>query len=172
MREERRKLEGELAQGDVTPNNRLRAISRSSASQRKVNYAEGQAADAGARTTVDGTARGERTGKSRAGGSEGESPHSSPSSDADTQPVLGEQTVRLEAQLQSMRLAGNEERPPRQIEEAFYAASQRQASQVEHRAFASHWHKRSEAPLAQGQTPLAYREAVKQYFLSRHERDD
>lgn len=172
MREERRKLEGQPAQGEVTENNRLRAVSRNSASQREVAYAEGQAAQAGSQTSVDGPTKGEPTGKSRAGGSEGEQRQSTPTGDADTQPVLGEQTARLEAPLQWMKGARNDNRRPQETEDAFYAATQRQVVQIEYQDVVLQPRWRSEAILPTGRTPLDYREAVKRYFLTQHRREE
>ena len=49
----------------------------------------------GSQTSVSGAASGDRTGRSQAGGSEGEHPNSSPTGAGDDQPVLGERTERL-----------------------------------------------------------------------------
>jgi hypothetical protein len=172
MREEQRRLQGTPAQGEVTPNNRLRAVSRNSTRMREVAYGEGEAAEAGSQTSVDGAAVGERTGRSRSGGSEGEHPLNSPTGPADTQPVLGEQTVRLEAQLQKMRVERSDDPQRQETEETFYAATQRQASQVGYESLTAQWQVQREAALAPGHTPLSYREAVKRYFLSQHGKEE
>jgi hypothetical protein len=169
-REEKRPLQGQPMQGQVTQNNRLRAVSRNSASMREVAFGEGQAAEAGAQTSVAGVARGERTGRSRAGGSEGEHPQNNTTGDGDTQPVLGEQTMRLEAQLQKMRVEGSNERP--ETEEAFYAATQRQASGIGYDDIMTQWRTQREATIASSATPLSYREGVKRYFLIQHGKED
>jgi hypothetical protein len=168
IREEQRKLQGQATEGEVTLNNRLRAVSRNSASQRKVAYAEGEAAEAGSRTSVDGVATGDRTGKSQAGGSEGEHPFSGPAGEGDKQPVLGEHTDRLEGQLQRMRVEDAQQRE----EEARYAATQRHAAQIGYQNVEAQWRERREAPTTPGPMPLSYREAVKRYFLTEHDKEE
>jgi hypothetical protein len=172
MREENRKLQGTPTQGDVTLNNRLRAVSRNSTRMREVAYGEGEAAEAGSQTSVDGAAVGERTGRSRSGGSEGEHPQSSPTGPADTQPVLGARTARLEAQVQEMRVERSDDPQRQETEESFYAATQRQASQLGYEGVAAQSQVQREAALASSQTPMSYREAVKRYFLSQHAKED
>ncbi len=169
--EERRKITGTPAQGQVTLNNRMRAVSRVGAGMREVPYGEGEAAEGGSRTSVSGAATGERTGRSQAGGSAGEHPNSSPTGAGDDGPVLGERTERLIAQLEKMRAERGEDYKQETVEE-FYAATQRQASEVEYENVASQWRTQREAALAPGATPLSYREAVKRYFLSQHAKED
>jgi hypothetical protein len=171
-REERRKITGTPAQGEVTLNSRLRAISRAGVGMREVAYGEGEAAEAGSQTSVSGAASGDRTGRSQAGGSEGEHPNNSPTGAGDDQPVLGERTERLVAQLEKMSRARNEDSKQQDTEEEFYAATQRQASQVEYQSIAAQWRERRESVVRPGGTPLSYREAVKRYFLSQHARDE
>jgi hypothetical protein len=171
-REERRKITGTPAQGEVTLNSRLRAISRAGVGMREVAYGEGEAAEAGSQTSVSGAASGDRTGRSQAGGSEGEHPNSSPTGAGDDQPVLGERTERLIAQLEKMSSKRDEDSKPQDTEEEFYAATQRQASQVEFESIIAQWRERREAVVRPGGTPLSYREAVKRYFLSQHARDE
>jgi len=171
-REERRKITGTPAQGEVTLNSRLRAISRAGVGMREVAYGEGEAGEAGSQTSVSGAASGDRTGRSQAGGSEGEHPNSSPTGAGDDQPVLGERTERLVAQLEKMSGERNEDSKQEETEEEFYAATQRQASQVEFESIIAQWRERREAVVRPGGTPLSYREAVKRYFLSQHARDE
>ena len=171
-REERRKITGTPAQGEVTLNSRLRAISRAGVGMREVAYGEGEAAEAGSQTSVSGAASGDRTGRSQAGGSEGEHPNNSPTGAGDDQPVLGERTERLIAQLEKMSSKRDEDSKPQDTEEEFYAATQRQASQVEFESIIAQWRERRESVVRPGGTPLSYREAVKRYFLSQHARDE
>ena len=168
IREEQRKLQGNPTEGEVTLNNRLRAVSRNSAKQREVAYAEGEAAEAGSQTSVDGVATGDRQGKSQSGGSEGEHPFSGPAGEGDKQPVLGERTERLEGQLQRMRV----EDPQQREEEERYAATQRHAAKVGYESIEAHWRERREAAVTPGPMPLSYREAVKRYFLTEHDKEE
>jgi hypothetical protein len=171
-REERRKITGTPAQGEVTLNSRLRAISRAGVGMREVAYGEGEAAEAGSQTSVSGAASGDRTGRSQAGGSEGEHPNNSPTGAGDDQPVLGERTERLVAQLEKMSGKRDEDSKQQDTEEEFYAATQRQASQVEYETITARWRTQREAVVQPVGTPLSYREAVKRYFLSQHARDE
>jgi hypothetical protein len=170
--EERRKITGTPAQGEVTPDNRLRAISRAGVGMREVAYGEGEAAEAGSQTSVSGAATGDRTGKSQAGGSEGEHPTSSPTGAGDDQPVLGERTERLIAQLEKMTDERNEDSNQQESEEEFYAETQRQAARLEYDNIVAQWRIQREVVIPPGATPLSYRDAVKQYFLSQHARDE
>jgi hypothetical protein len=171
-REERRKISGTPAQGQVSLNSRLRAISRAGVGMREVAYGEGEAAEAGSQTSVSGAASGDRTGRSQAGGSEGEHPNNSPTGASDDQPVLGERTERLIGQLEKMIGEANQDSTQQDTEEEFYAATQRQAALVEDENVVVQQRAHREAVVPQRKTPLAYREAVKQYFLNQHARDD
>ena len=172
VREERRKITGTPAQGDVRLNSRLRARSRSGVGMREVAYGEGEAAEGGSRTSVSGAASGNPTGRSQAGGSEGENPNSSPTGAGDDEPVLGERTERLIAQVEKMSGERNEDSKQQETEEEFYAATQRQASQLEYESITAQWRAQREGVVSPGGTPLSYREAVKQYFLRQHAKDE
>ena len=171
-REERRNITGTPTQGEVTPNNRLRAISRAGVGMREVSYGEGEAAEAGTQTSVSGAATGDRTGRSQAGGSEGEHPNNSPTGEGDDQPVLGERTERLVAQLEKMSGERNKDSKQEESDEEFYSLTQRQSSRFGYENIIAQWRAQHEAVVEPGGTPLTYREAVKQYFLSQHAKDE
>ena len=173
-RREQKGLTGQPAQGDVTVNSRMRAVrlSRNTPGGQEVARGEGEAAEAGTQTSVEGTAMGQRAGRSRGGGSDGEHPQSSPAGESDTQPVMGEQTVRLEAQLEKMRVERDDDPQRLETEEEFYAATQRQASEVGYESITTQWRAQREAALPPSRTPLSYREAVKRYFLTQHAKDE
>jgi len=120
---------------------------------------------------VSGAATGDSTGRSQAGGSEGESPNNSPTGAGDDEPVLGERTERLIAHLEKMSGEPTDDSKQQETEEEFYAATQRQASQVELAAITALWQAQREGVVTPGGTPLSYREAVKQYFLRQHAKD-
>jgi hypothetical protein len=170
-REEKRKLAGTPAQGEIQFNPRLRALSRRSAVAQEAAQGAGEAAEAGSRTSVDGDAKGPPEGKSRAGGSSGEHPESSAAA-ADSQPVLSDQPVRLEAQLREVRVERTDDPQLQATEETFYAATQRQASQVAYESIMAQWNTQREATLPPSRTPLSYREAVKRYFLTQHGKEE
>jgi hypothetical protein len=169
--EERRKMSGTPAEGDIEFNPRMRAVHRNSAVMRDIAYATGEAAEAGAQTSVDGTAMGTPDSKGRAGGTSGEHPESS-ATDTDTLPVLGEPTVRLQAQLDKVRVEREDDPEQHATKEEFYAATQRRASQVDYESIVAQWRAQREAALASSRTPLSYREAVKRYFLTQHAKEE
>jgi hypothetical protein len=170
--EERRKIEGTPMQGAVTPNNRMRAMARNGAGMREVQFGEGEAAEGGNRASVSGAAEGERSGKSQSGGSEGESKVTAAAEEGDDGPVLGERTERLAAQLEKMAPQRRQDATKQEAVEGLYAATQRQTSEVAHQALDARWRTQREATVAPGGATLPYREAVKQYFLSQHARED
>lgn len=166
--EEQRAITGTPAEGEVTPNNRLSAISRSGAGMREVAYGEGEAAAAGSQTSVSGAATGERSGRSQAGGSEGEHPNSGDAGPGDDGPILGERTDRIIARLQKMSGDHNEDLRQQELDEEFYAATQHQAARFAYDDVIAQWLLQREVVVAPGNMPLNYREAVKQYLLSQH----
>jgi len=170
QREDKRTLQGQSVQGDVTLNNRMRAVNRNSARMREVGFGEGQAAEAGGQTSVAGVSTGSRGNRSRSGGSEGEHPLNTAAEEGDMQPVLGQATMRLEAQLQKMRVEPNDDRE--QSHDFVYVPTNRQVSALDAQNIAAQWRAQREAALQSRATPLAYREGVKRYFLQQHAKED
>ncbi|MGH8632483.1 MAG: hypothetical protein ACREU7_17185 [Burkholderiales bacterium] len=170
--EERRKMAGTPAEGDPEFNPRMRAVNRGGVSMREMKFAAGEAAEAGARTSVDGHAMGPPDGKGRSGGSSGEHPESSYNAAPDMQPVLGAPSVRLEVQLRQVRVERSDDPEQDATREEFYAETQRRASQLGYESLDVHWRTQREVALRPGQTPLSYREAIKRYFLTRHGREE
>jgi hypothetical protein len=171
-REEKRRIRGTQAQGEIQFNPRLRALTRRSAASQEIAQAAGEAAEAGSQTSVDGDAKGAPDdSKSRSGGSSGEHPESSATA-TDSQPVLGEQAVRLEVQLREVRVERTDDPQLQATEESFYAATQRQASEVAYERIVTQWRAQREATLPPGRMPFSYREAVKRYFLIQHGREE
>jgi hypothetical protein len=171
-REEKRRIRGTQAQGEIQFNPRLRALTRRSAASQEIAQAAGEAAEAGSQTSVDGDAKGAPDdSKSRSGGSSGEHPESSATA-ADSQPVLGDQAVRLEVQLREVRVERTDDPQLQATEESFYAATQRQAAEVAYESIVTQWRAQREATLQPGHTPFSYREAVKRYFLTQHGREE
>jgi hypothetical protein len=169
--EERRKITGTPAEGDVELNPRMRAVTRTGVAMREVQYAAGEGAEAGPQTSAEGNATGQADGKGRSGGSSGEHPEASFTNAFDPTPVLGAPTVRLEVQLQKVRVERADDPEQEATKEEFYAETQRRASQVEYESAAVQWRAQRETLLQPGQTPFAYREAVKRYFLTQHGRE-
>lgn len=166
--EERRRITGTPAEGDPEFNPRARAVNRSAVAMRELKYAAGEAAEAGAQTQVDGPAMGPPDGKGRSGGSSGEHPESSFSTDFDPTPVLATPTERLEVKMQRVRVERTGDPEQEATQEEFFAETQRRASQVQYESLEMQWRARREDVLEPGRTPLSYREAVKRYFLTQH----
>jgi hypothetical protein len=173
IREEQRKLNGQPAEGEVTANPRARAVSPATAKPgEEIVHGEGQAAQADARTSIDGDAKaGNDKAKSRAGGTDGKYRESTTAGEADPHPLFSEPTVRLEAQLQKVRAEGTDD-PQQATEETLYAATRRQVSKVEYADITAQWKTQRDAALPQSRTPLSYREAVKRYFLTEHGKEE
>ncbi len=169
--EERRKITGTPAEGEVTPNNRLSAISRSGAGMREVAYGEGEAAAAGSQTSVSGAATGERSGRSQAGGSEGEHPNSGEAGPGDEGPILGQRTDRIVARLEKLCGDRNEDLRQQELDEEFYAETQHQAARFAYDDVVAQWLLQREVVVVPGSMPMNYREAVKQYLLSQHAKE-
>ena len=170
QREDKRTLEGQSVQGNVTLNNRMRAVNRNSARMREVGFGEGQAAEGGGQTSVAGVSTGSRGNRSRSGGSEGEHPLNTAAEEGDMQPVVGQATMRLEAVLHKMRVEPSDDRE--QSHDFVYVPTNRQVSALDDQNIAAQWRAQREAALQSQATPLAYREGVKQYFLQQHAKED
>jgi hypothetical protein len=171
IREERRKLGGTPAQGNVEYTPRMRALRRNGGATDELVDAQGQATDAGPQDSVDGEATGSPEGQAKAGGTSGEHPESSQVTELDTQPVLGERTAALPVQAGYVHMDRTDERPAGAAKESFYAATRRRAAQAGHQAVDAQARTQREEVLAPGDTPLPYREAVKRYFLTQHAQD-
>ena len=173
VREEQRKLQGQPAEGIVQYNSRMRAVNGSSSESQEVTRAEGQAALAGANTSIDGEAKGpNRGGPSKAGGTSGEAKEPPVSAEGDKKPLLGAQTPRLAKPVAKIRVERNDEQQLEATQEDFYAATQRHASKLNYENIVAEWRAQHEATLTESRTPLSYRDAVKRYFLTEHGKED
>jgi hypothetical protein len=170
--EERRAMTGTPAEGDVEFNPRMRAVNRSGVAMREMKYAAGEAAEAGAQTSVDGNAIGPPDGKGRSGGSSGEHPEASFNNAFDPQPVLAAPTARLDVRMREMRVERTDDLEEDATTEEFYAETQRRASQLDYESVNVRWREQQEAALQEGRTPLSFREAVKRYFLTQHGKEE
>ena len=154
--------------GETVLNEMLRAINRSSIGRREVAGGAGEAAQEGGRSNIGGGAMGRRVGVSRAGAQDGERPQGAPTGDAESEPVLGQKTLRLEAQLQKVKVeAGASEDQPGG-EQALYAQTRAQAARLGYEAVDARPRQGLEAVVSGESTPLAYRDAVKRYMLEQH----
>ena len=159
---------GQQSAGEAMLNDMLRAINRSSIGQREVAGGGGDAAQEGSRSNVGGGAMGRRVGVSQAGAEDGERPRGTPTTDAESEPVLGQKTLRLEAQLQKVKVESAASEDQSGGEEALYAQTRAQAARLGYEAVAAQPRQGAEAVVAGEGTPLAYRDAVKRYTLEQH----
>jgi len=162
---------GQQSAGENILNDMLRAINRSSIGQREVAGGGGDAAQQGSQSNVGGGAMGRRVGVSQAGGQDGDRPPGNPAGEIDSDPVLGQKTLRLEAQLQKVKVesAATEDQPAG--EEALYAQTRAQTARIGYEAVSAQSRGSSEALTAGEDTPLVYRNAVKRYMLEQHAKE-
>lgn len=94
--------------------------------------------------------------------------HSKSLSDIAAAPVEGPKTMRLQAQLQRVRIDGQpaDDSANEGAEEHLYAATRAQRSRVDYQAAASQPRQTKEAATTGERVPLAHRAVVKDYFLN------
>ena len=152
----------------------MRSLSRNDIGGRQAvgGQGEAQGSQEGGATDVNGGAMGRRVNRSQAGAGDGNAPPGNPSGSADAEPVLGKQTLRLATQLQRRNVGGSAAEKDEGTPEAFYAATQAQASRLELQNVEGAVRGAGEEALERRQLPLAYRSAVKKYFLTEHEKEN
>ena len=149
----------------------LRAISRGGTGAREAMQAEGQGGQESGASNAGGGAMGRRVGVSQAGAGDTKPPKGDPAGDAASDPVLGKRTMRLAAQLQRIRVQHNDAPEDEGTPEAFYAATRAQAARLDYQTVTTRPHVTIEESMDAEQTPLAYRAAVKKYFLVEHAKE-
>lgn len=170
------------ARRDATPgedavNTSLRALSRSSTAGRDAVHGEADSTEGAGRANVSGGALGRRINTTTAGSGEGDQPTTTAAPPPKDDAVLGARTQRLAVQLKAVEVTQDDKaRPPRDddpsgTEEAFYAATRAQASRAVTTAVQAVSRSAAEDVIARESAPLAYRDAVKRYTLSRHGRE-
>jgi hypothetical protein len=150
----------------------LRAMSLAGTGDREAMRGRGEAQgwQEGDSSNANGGAMGRRVGLSRAGAGNGDAPPGHPAGDPEAAPVLGKQTLRLAAQLQRVATGSPSNERDDGAPEAFYAATQAQSSRLESQSVTGATRRTGEAALERAPTPLAYRSAVKKYFLTEHQK--
>jgi hypothetical protein len=160
---------GQQSAGENALNEMLRAINRSSIGQREVVSGASEAAQEAGRGNQGGGAMGRRVSNTQAGAGDGERAKGDPKGDAESEPVLGKKTARLEAQLQRVKIEpmpGEEESGG---EDTLYAATHAQAARTGYEVVATRVQRSPENAARSEATPLAYRDAVKRYTLEQHD---
>ena len=160
------------AQAEDLLNAAMRSLSRNDIGGRPAVGGQGESGQEGGATDLNGGAMGRRVSRSRAGAGDGNAPPGNPSGNAEAEPVLGKQTLRLVTQLQRRNLGSSGAEQDDGTPEAFYAATQAQASRLELEQVETATRSTDEDALERRQLPLAYRSAVKQYFVTEHQKED
>jgi hypothetical protein len=162
---------GEQSARENELNTLLRGMSRRSNGGREMVRGESDPLQDAGRTSVGGGgAMGRRVGVSQAGGGTGEQPRTNADGSAEADPVLGKKTHRLAVQLQTVKVEQAADEDRNGAEDAFYAATQAQASKLDYDAVTAKPRYTAEQSADRERMPLAYREAVKQYMVGQHKR--
>jgi hypothetical protein len=162
---------GERSAGEDALNTLLRAISRNSSGGRELVRGQTEPMQEAGRTSVGAGAMGRRVGVSQTGGGDGEQPPSSAARDSESQPVLGPKSVRLQAQLQMVKVPQGDSDERQGTEESFYAATQAQASKIGYETVMPARSQGAEQVVSSERMPLVYRDAVKRYTLAQHRKE-
>jgi len=169
MDEVQRSRPGEQSTRENDLNTQMRGMSRRSTGGRELVRGESDPLQEAGRTSVGGGgSMGRRIGVSQAGGGDGEQPRSNPEGNAEAEEVMGKKTQRLAVQLQAVKVEQSAEEDPNGAEEAFYAATQAQASKLEYATVVGRERYATEQGTQRERMPMAYRDAVKQYMVGQH----
>jgi hypothetical protein len=169
MDEVQRSRPGEQSTRENDLNTQMRGMSRRSTGGRELVRGESDPMQEAGRTSVGGGgSMGRRIGVSQAGGGDGEQPRSNPEGNAEAEPVMGKKTQRLAVQLQAVKVEQSAEEDPNGAEDAFYAATQAQASKLDYETLTARQRYAADQGAPRERMPMAYRDAVKQYMLEQH----
>ncbi len=158
-------------QPDVDRN--VRVLARSNPDGRSAVAGEGEAEAQGGNARLGGGAMGRRVGQSRAGAGDGDQDaNANPEGSAQAGDVLGKRTQRLQTQLQQVRVERDETQADTDApEDPRYVLTQWESAQRAYAQVAVQARRGAETAVEQVETPLAWRESVKQYSLVQHRRD-
>lgn len=162
---------GEMSPEEQTLNTTLQAMSRDSTGGREVIRGEANPMQGVGRTSVGSGAMGRRVGVSTGGAGDGEQPRGNPDGNAEAESVIGRKTMRLQLQMQTVKIDQPETENVDGSEESFYAATQAQAAKMQYQDIVAEQRGGVEQNTNGEQLPLAYREAVKEYTVRQHRRE-
>jgi hypothetical protein len=114
---------------------------------------------------------GRRVGVSTGGAGDGEQPTGNPEGDAEAEPVLGRKTMRLQLQMQTVKIDQAQTELSDGSEESFYAATQAQAANTQYEDVVARQQGGSEQSTADARLPIAYRDAARAYSVRQHQRE-
>lgn len=165
-------LPGEMSPEEQILNTTLQAMSRESTGGREAIRGEANPMQGLGRTSVGSGAMGRRIGTTTGGAGDGEEPTGNPQGNAEAEPVLGQKTMRLRLQMQTVKIDQTQsDDADGNSEESFYAATQAQAAKTAYENIIAEQIGGSEQTTGSEQLPVAYRDAVRQYTVRQHERE-
>jgi len=151
----------------------VRVLARSNPDGRSAVAGDGEEEAQGGNARLGGGAMGRRVGQSRAGAGDGDQDaNANPEGSAQAGEVLGRPTQRLQTQLQQVRVERDEAQAEADApEDARYVLTQWESAQRAYAEVAAQARRGAETASERTETPLAWRESVKQYSLTQHRRD-
>lgn len=151
----------------------VRVLARSSPEGRSAVAGDGEEEAQGGNARLGGGAMGRRVGQSRAGAGDGDQDaNANPEGSAQAGDVLGRRTQRLQTQLQQVRVERDQAQARADApEDERYVLTQWESAQRAYADIAVQARRSAEAVSEQAETPLAWRESVKQHSLIQHRRD-
>ena len=162
---------GRHSAGETALNTLLRAISKGGTGSRQAVRGEGEGWEERGRSNASGGAMGRRVGVSQAGAGSEDPATGNPAGDSPSDPVLGVRTIRLQTQLQRVHVKPSRGGGDNGSAETFYSATQSQDSTLSYQAVTGRQTASKEEMRNAQQLPLAYRAAVKNYFLTEHSKE-
>ncbi len=171
MRDAQESLRGEMSPEEQVLNTTLQGMSRDSTGGREVVRGETSPMQGLGRTSVGSGAMGRRVGVSTGGAGSGEQPVGNPDGDAEAQPVLGRKTMRLQLQMQTVKIEQPETELTDGNEESFYAATQAQAANTQYESIIAEQRGGAEKSIGEERLPIAYRDAARAYSVRQHQRE-
>ena len=162
---------GEMSPEEQALNTTLQAMSRESTGGSEAIRGEANPMQGLGRTSVGSGAMGRRINVSTGGAGDGEQPRGNPEGNAEAEPVLGRKTLRLQLQMQTVKLGQPGADDGDGNKESFYAATQAQAASTEYEDVVAEQKGGAEHDTSAEQLPLAYRDAVKEYTVRQHQRE-
>ena len=171
MRDAQESLPGEMSEEENVLNTTLQGMSRDSTGGQEMVRGEVNPMQGLGRTSVGSGAMGRRVGVSTGGAGDGEQPTGNPEGDAEAEPVLGRKTMRLQLQMQTVKIDQPDTEQSDGSEESFYAATQAQAANTQYEDVMARQQGSAEQTGSAARLPIAYRDAVRAYAARQHRRD-
>lgn len=171
MQNAQESLPGEMSAEEQVLNTTLQGMSRDSTGGQEIVRGETNPMQGLGRTSVGSGAMGRRVGVSTGGAGDGEQPTGNPEGDAEAQPVLGRKTMRLQLQMQTVKIDQPETELADGNEETFYAATQAQAANTQYESVVASQRGGAEQSTSDARLPIVYRDAVRTYSVRQHRRE-